>query len=126
MVTIYVLINPFNNEPFYVGSTVNVMARLYAHKRCHEGTSEKKQLIDLINKPGLKMEILPLLVCSEKAASKCEAEIYGLLISNGYTLYNDRYRLNIRQNYSHPDHYINQPMRHYHLRQAILKEYANK
>ena len=32
MVTIYALINPFNNDPFYVGAATNINSRLSGHK----------------------------------------------------------------------------------------------
>lgn len=109
MVTIYALINPFNNEPFYVGSTVNPTARLKMHITCKEGTKEKRQLVEYIRNSNKRIELLPLLVCSEMAAAKCEHKIYELLIKAGYCLYNDRARANTRQRYYDPNHWLNQP-----------------
>lgn len=94
MVTIYVLINPFNNEPFYVGSTkCKLAARLSGHINGMEGTKQKKALIKLIKMEGLRVEIMPLLVCSEMAAIKCETHIYNLLIQEGYILYQEAARI---------------------------------
>jgi len=95
MVTIYALINPFNNEPFYVGSTnqKRLTSRLSGHLHGQEGTKQKKDLIKLIKSEGLKVEIMPLLVCSEKAAIKCETHIYQLLIKEGYILYQEGNRI---------------------------------
>lgn len=95
MVTIYCLINPFNNEPFYVGSTkcIRLKSRLSGHNTNYEGTRQKKELIKLIKSAGLKIEIMPLLLCSEKAAIKCETHIYKLLINAGYILYQEGNRI---------------------------------
>ena len=107
MVTVYVLINPLNNQPFYVGSTVNVKSRLSQHNACKEGTPEKRQLVQYIRNNNENIKLLPLIVCSERAASKCEIHVYKLLVANGYTLYNDKWRVDSRQNYSSPDHWLN-------------------
>lgn len=94
MVTIYALINPFNNEPFYVGSTkCRLTSRLSGHLTGMEGTRQKKDLIKLLKDIGMKPEIMPLLVCSEKAAIKCETHIYKLLIKEGYILYQEGNRI---------------------------------
>lgn len=109
MVTIYALINPFNNEPFYVGSTVNPKSRLTTHYLCNEGTIEKRQLIKEIKRCGKAMMLLPLIVCTEKVSAKCEVHVYQLLVSNGYVLYNDMSRVSSRQNYSCPSHWLKSP-----------------
>jgi len=110
MVTIYALINPFNNEPFYVGSTVNTYSRLSTHHLCYEGTTEKRQLIKYIKSQNKRAILMPLLVCSEKAASKCETYIYNLLLNHGYTLFNDKSRIDSRQRYDSPDHWLKSPL----------------
>lgn len=94
MVTIYALINPIRNDPFYVGSTKRTLSqRLSGHNNGMEGTKGKKELISLIKDNGLKVEIIALLVCSEIAAVKCEKHIYNLLVNNGYILHQDKNRI---------------------------------
>ena len=99
MVTIYALINPFNNEPFYVGSTRRKLReRLSGHINSGEGNKQRKQLTKLIKMEGLTIEIMPLLSCSVKAAIKCETHIYNLLLKEGYILYQDANRINRNDN----------------------------
>lgn len=100
MVTVYVLVDPRNNNPFYVGSTVNPKSRLASHWRGHEGTKEKRAIIKEIYHSGLKLQLLPILVCSKKAAHKCETHIYNLLTIEGYNLTNDSVRIDYKYNRS--------------------------
>ncbi len=101
MVIVYVLINPLNNEPFYVGSTNNLKVRLSAHKRGHEGTKEKKELIRQLYKAGKEPSTLLLFKCSEKAAAKAEAHVFNLLTCEGYDLLNDPVRITYSRAYKY-------------------------
>jgi len=107
MVTIYALINPFNNIPFYIGSTsLKLRTRLSNHLNGYEGTKEKKQLIKDIKIAGLKVEIKPIMVCSERAASKCESYVHYILCKSNITLYQDQYKIGRKKG-------INKPYRQY-------------
>ena len=94
MVTIYALFHPLTNDPFYVGSTSQKLSsRLGGHLNNMEGVKEKQAILLMAKQQKLKIEIVPLLVCPEKVAVKCETYIYHLLIKNGYTLHQQERRL---------------------------------
>ena len=95
MVTIYALINPFTGDPFYVGKTESIKYRLSMHSsdfmrrssnKIKSYTMQRDNIIKGIREAGLKLNCIEILICSKKAAPKCEQHIYNLLTSNGFTL----------------------------------------
>ncbi len=95
MVTIYALINPFTNLPFYVGRTDQLDSRVLNHssdfmrrtsKRLKSYTVERDNVIKQIREQNLKLEAIKLIVCPVNCASKCEQYICNLLRNNGYAL----------------------------------------
>jgi len=97
MVTIYALIDPRNDSPFYIGSTNCLLenrlsshlmeSRLNITDNSRDHTKLKRQRIRNIIKDGYKLLIIPLLVCPDSAAVKAERYIYKLVQSNGYRLH---------------------------------------
>ena len=89
--TVYALVNPTNNKPFYVGETVNLSKRLSNHLSCDKtSTKEKNDYIkDLLNngiKP--KVEILSFYIETKEKAVEIESyyiEVYRRL---GFELFN--------------------------------------
>lgn len=96
MVKIYALINPFNNEPFYVGRTESLDYRITMHSsdfmrrvntsRTPTYSIKRDAIIKSIRDAGLKLNSIVLIVCPKKAAPICEQYIYDLLTKNGYEL----------------------------------------
>ena len=89
--TVYALVNPTNNKPFYVGETVNLSKRLQNHLSCYIGeTKEKNDYIrDLLNngiKP--KVEILSYNIETKEKAVEIETYYIGLYKQLGFKLFN--------------------------------------
>lgn len=94
MTTIYALINPETETPFYVGSTKQVLARrLLGHlqdvkKRTHKGILGEKQdfIISLLRK-GLKPKISRLFLVDDSVAAQAEESAFKMFKEVGYRMY---------------------------------------
>ncbi len=62
---IYELVNPLNNEAFYIGYTYNIDKRLYEHIHNLNNNKIKKEIITEIVKQGLKPEIKVIHECED-------------------------------------------------------------
>ena len=116
MVKIYVLLDPRNSLPFYVGSTCKPLKdRLNSHltktnrhipANCNTDIMRIKRmnLLNELSDISLKPIIKTLFVTNEHSAAKCEKVAYLLLLSKGYELYQCADRL-IRNNIPHSSHF---------------------
>ncbi len=114
MVRIYVLLDPRNRMPFYVGSTSrSLKVRLIGHitdaNREYKGRPDSEQgykmrmeVMREIMQQGGKPIIKTLFITNEASACLCEHTCYLSLISMGFTLLQSPHRFlrnNIKSNY---------------------------
>ena len=95
MVIIYVLVNPLDNQPFYVGSTQGTLkdrmsmhlTNLFFTFKMSESVRRKVAIILGIQYAGMQPIIKPIFYCSKDVATNCEKAAYHLLLSKGYELH---------------------------------------
>jgi len=106
MITIYCLVDPRTNSPFYIGATkVKLKNRLSAH--IHEAavfrtnnyampfTAYKKHfLIQELTKLNIKPKIEWLYTCTINNVDHYEPFFYNVLISQGFELFNFPHNFN--------------------------------
>jgi hypothetical protein len=90
-ITIYCLINPLTNEPFYVGATVNpLQVRLSEHlfsSTCHGGFQQQRHdMMARIMKKKMRPVIFPLVVTTEKRVDYYEEYYYKRYTRMGFKL----------------------------------------
>lgn len=86
MVSIYALINPLNNQVFYVGATEDPVSRLSAHKTSLSGKTEKRGIIIAIRNSGLNLEMFILDTCHKEDVQFWEEFYIDLFFSFGFDL----------------------------------------
>jgi hypothetical protein len=95
MYIIYVLVDPRNNKPFYVGKTNSFDSRYSAHIcnldirtiKTRKKTIERKELIKDIISNGYNVKMIPLFKnIPECTVNKFEHITYQLLKAQGYNL----------------------------------------
>jgi hypothetical protein len=89
--TVYALINPTNDKPFYVGETVDLSNRLAKHLSCSvKESKEKNELIKGLLKIGLKptVKILAYNLLSKESAVEIESYYIKIYKELGYELFN--------------------------------------
>lgn len=110
MVQIYLLIDPRNYSPFYVGASMQPVRQIkirHMHKSDYKPFKSKqgnesfyqKNLL-LYELYLLKMEpiVLVLELCNKEEATKREKFFYDRLMELGYTMLNDKSRFNYYAN----------------------------
>jgi hypothetical protein len=93
---IYCLINPIDNAPFYVGSTIgDIKVRIQSNKdnclpaiyqTASKHMKERGKLIDKILKQGLKIEYSVLFIVDISLRDFTEKAAYEILTEIGYKL----------------------------------------
>jgi predicted GIY-YIG superfamily endonuclease len=89
--TVYALVNPTNNKPFYVGETVNLSKRLSNHLSCDKTESkEKNDYIKALLQNGVKpkVEVLSYNIETKEKAVEIETYYIGLYRKLGFELFN--------------------------------------
>ena len=89
--TVYALVNPTNNKPFYVGETTNLNKRLSNHFSCYKSESkEKNEYIKNLLENGIKpkVEILSYNIETKEKAVEIETYYIGLYRKLGFELFN--------------------------------------
>lgn len=100
MVRIYILVDPRNNTPFYVGAsrasiyylTIRHMSDLYFTKKPlpDDIVRLRKNILFEIRKAKMEVTILTLELCNKEEANKRERFYYDRLTELGYQLFNDK------------------------------------
>lgn len=100
MVTVYILINPETNKPFYVGSTSDLIKiRCHAH-HCNTSPTTKMSnngyykylVLNYLKSVGKRAVIKALFMCPKDLAPFCESFIYEWLTNQGHLLFNSSNR----------------------------------
>jgi predicted GIY-YIG superfamily endonuclease len=93
LISIYALVNPFNDNIFYIGASVNPKSRLSGHinkkKYSYCGCPEwfKIILIEDIIKQGKKPIVVTLKEIQKEDAAYWEEYYYRLFVFYGFELY---------------------------------------
>lgn len=105
MVSIYALINPINNQVFYIGATYDIDSRYRNHVNEKKGTTFKCQVINEIRANNKKPEILVLDKCQREEVSFLEEFYIDLFSYYGFELnqqksstYSEMYRHSVMGN----------------------------
>ena len=88
--TVYALISPKTNLPFYVGVTSNLQQRIWEHYGCKQNNADKNQFIQSLKDEGHKplFSILESEICDKKNAELVESKYITEYRGLGYSLFN--------------------------------------
>lgn len=87
MISIYALINPVNDQIFYIGATKNPKQRLKTHNTISGSTNKKKlSIITDILSANKRVEMLILEECHNHEAQKLECFYMELFTFYGFTI----------------------------------------
>lgn len=88
--TVYALISPENNEPYYVGMTVNIRHRIYEHFGGKRGCQDKSDFINDLKAKGYKplFSILEQDIEEKEIAESFESKYIAEYRSKGFILFN--------------------------------------
>lgn len=88
MISIYALINPINNQVFYIGATINPISRLSLHRHSMGLNDTKKDAIfySLVSSHNIEPELFILDTCSLEDANFWEVFYTDLYISYGFDI----------------------------------------
>lgn len=86
IVYIYALINPLDNDVFYIGATVNPIARLSLHIRSYGTTDKRYRVLSLLYNIDIEPEMLILDTATLQDAGYWEVFYTDLYRSYGFEL----------------------------------------